>query len=133
MIARVRGISSTRTRTIDKPFKWVDPNGNSIVIPFGAQATGSLDFDILKTGYLWSFHHTDKIEPGMGIGLHVTRLELGLDTSTTIPAIRSAKIVDTTVALPVISLTLKYPVTPGFHWYVKSETIVLTFDNWTGI
>ncbi len=28
---------------------------------------------------------------------------------------------------------LKYNVTPRFHWYVKSKTFVLTFDNWTCI
>ena len=69
----------------------------------------------------------------MGAGLHVTRLAVGLDSSTTIPTNSSVKKVDTTVPLPVISLVLQYQVTPKFHWYLKAESFALKFDNWVGV
>jgi hypothetical protein len=112
---------------MDKKFEWGD-----ITIPFGAQVTSNMEYDIFKVGYLWSFHHTDKVELGVGAGLHITRLRLGLDASTTPPSNLSAQRVDTTVPLPVFSLVLNYTVTPKFHWYLKTEAFVVKFDNWTG-
>jgi len=125
-------INSEGTKTIEEDFEWVDPDGNSIIIPLGAQVISNLDYDIFKVGYLWSFHHTDKVELGVGAGLHITRLGLALDASTTTPANRSVENVDTTVPLPVLSLVLNYHVTPKFHWYVKAEAFALKFDNWAG-
>ena len=68
----------------------------------------------------------------MGAGLHITRLALGLDASVTVPASSSVTNVSTTVPLPVLSLILKYNVTPEFLWYLKSEAFFLKFDNYTG-
>jgi len=125
-------INSPGEKTIEKEFEWVDRDGNTIIIPAGAQATSDHNLDIIKIGYLWSFHHSDKVELGLGAGLHYTRLALDLDASTTIPANSSVKKVDTTVPLPVLSLVLQYNVTPKFHWYLKSETFAMKFDNWIG-
>ncbi len=125
-------ISSEGNRTLDKEFEWVDPDGNTIIIPIGAQVISNLDYDIFKVGYLWSFHHSDKVELGVGAGLHITRLALGLDASTTFPANRAVEDVNTTVPLPVFSLVLKYNVTPKFHWYLKTEAFALKFDKWAG-
>jgi len=120
-------IDSTGSKIMDKEFEWGD-----ITIPFGAQVTSNMDYDIFKVGYLWSFHHTDKVELGVGAGLHITRLRMGLDVSLKNQPNPSAQRVDTTVPLPVFSLVLNYSVTPKFHWYLKTEAFVVKFDNWTG-
>jgi hypothetical protein len=125
-------INSTGNKIIDKEFEWVDPGGNPVTIEAGAQVTSSLDYDIFKIGYLWSFHHTDKVELGVGAGLHITRVSLGIDASITTPPNQSLQNVNTTVPLPVISFVLKYNVTPKFHWFLKSESFALKFDNWVG-
>ncbi len=125
-------ISSDGGKSVEESFEWVDEDGNAITIPIDALVTSSLDYDIFKVGYLWSFHHSDKVELGLGTGLHITRLAVGLDASTTIPAPSSVKNVDTTVPLPVVSLVLNYKVTPKLYWYLKSEAFALKFDNWTG-
>ncbi len=125
-------INSTGDKIIDEEFNWVDPGGNPITIPIGAQATSRHELDILKIGYLWSFHHSEKVELGLGAGLHITRLALGLDASITNPLNSTVKNVNTTVPLPVISLVLQYNVTPKLHWYLKSEAFLLKFDNWVG-
>ena len=125
-------INSTGSKTIDEEFSWVDPDGNPITIEAGAQVNSNLDYDIFKVGYLWSFHHTDKVELGVGAGLHITRLRMGLDASITNPPNQTLQNVNTTVPLPVFSLVLSYSVTPKFHWYLKTEAFVVKFDNWTG-
>jgi len=123
-------ISSEGTKTLDESFEWVDEDGNSITIPAKAQIVSNLDYDIFKVGYLWSFHHTDKVEIGVGAGLHITRLSLGLDV-TDPPGIGTED-VDTTVPLPVFSVLLKYNITPKWSWYLKSEAFALKFDKWAG-
>ena len=90
-----------------------------------------LDYDIFKVGYLWSFHRTDKVEMGVGAGLHITRLFLAMDVDTATGPIGTED-VDTTVPLPVISFVLKYNVTPKFSWFLKTEAFALKFDKWAG-
>ena len=124
-------ISSEGNKSIEEEIEWVDPDGNPVTIPIGAQVVSNLDYDIFKVGYLWSFYHSDKVELGAGAGLHITRLGLALQASATSGSI-STENVDTTVPLPVFSLVLKYNVTPKFHWYLKAEAFALKFDKWAG-
>jgi hypothetical protein len=123
-------INSTGSKTIDEEISWIDPDGNPITIPVGAQVNSILDYDIFKVGYLWSFHHSDKVELGVGAGLHITRLTMALDASTL--SKDALQNVNTTVPLPVLSFVLNYNVTPTFGWYLKTEAFALNFDNWSG-
>ena len=125
-------IRSEGNKTLEQDFEWVDEDGNTIIVPFGAQVVSDLDYDIFKVGYLWSFHHTDKIEMGVGAGLHITRLALGLNASVTNPPSSAIEQVDTTVPLPVISFVIKYTINPKWHWYLKTEAFALKFDKWAG-
>jgi hypothetical protein len=126
-------IDSIGSKTISKGFDWPPPGGGApIPIEAGAQVVSSLEYDIFKVGYLWSFHHTDKVELGFGAGLHITRLKMGLDATLKNQSKPSLQNVDTTVPLPVFSLVLNYNVTPKLHWYLKTEAFVVKFDNWTG-
>ena len=124
-------INSEGNKTIETQFDWVDEDGNEIVVPVGAQAVSNLDYDIFKVGYLWSFHRTDKVELGVGAGLHITRLFLSMDVDTTSGPIGTED-VDTTVPLPVISLVIKYQINPKWHWALKTEAFALKFDKWAG-
>jgi hypothetical protein len=76
-------ISLPGYKTIDHEIDWVDEDGNPVVIPVGAKVSTSLDYDIYKVGYLWSFHHTDKIEMSAGIGLHTMSIAVSLKTDVT--------------------------------------------------
>jgi hypothetical protein len=125
-------INSTGSKIIEEEFDWEDNDGNTVTVPVGAQVFSILDYEIFKLGYLWSFHHTDKIELGVGAGRHITQLSMDLDASSTTPPSQSLQDAKTTVPLPVFSLVLKYNVTPKFHWYLKSEAFLLKYDNWTG-
>ncbi len=127
-------IDSKGKKTLERPVEWVDEDGNSIVIPLGVQATSRLETEILKVGYLWSFHHSDKVELGLGAGLHITRLAISLDATASPPITVPSSInqVDTTLPLPVVSFVLSYKITPKLHWFLKTDAFALKFDNWSG-
>ncbi len=120
-------INSTGSKILEEELDWGD-----ITIPAFAEVTSSLDYDIFKVGYLWSFHHSDKVELGVGAGLHITRLTMALDAETTTSPDPTLQNVNTTVPLPVLSLGLNYHVTPKFLWYLKTEAFALKFDDWIG-
>ena len=124
-------ISSDGNKMLAKEFDWLDENGNKITIPIGASVDTALDYDILKVGYLYSFHHTDKVELSVGAGLHMTRIGIGLSAEAT-GAPLETRDVSTTLPLPVLSFALIYQVTPKFSWHFKSEFFALEFDKWDG-
>jgi len=124
-------ISSQGNKAVEEEFDWVDDNGDPITIPVGASVTSSLDYDIIKIGYLWSFHHTDKVELAVGGGFHITSIAIGMTADTTSSGIDTTD-VSTTVPLPVLSFALSYHVTPKFSWYLKSEFFALRFNDWEG-
>lgn len=124
-------INSDGNKNLDEQFEWVDDNGDTITIPVGAQVTSSLGYDIYKLGYLWSFHHTDKVELAVGAGLHWTRLDLQLLSDTTSSGL-DAQDVSTSIPLPVMSFVMTYSVTPKFLWSLKTEFFAMSFDDWDG-
>ncbi len=123
-------ISNEGNKTLDEPFEWVNEDGETITID--GQVISNFDYDIFKVGYLWSFYHTDKVEIGVGAGLHITRLALVLNASSTTPASSAIEQVDSTVPLPVISVLLNYRINHKWSWYLKSEAFALKFDKWAG-
>ena len=125
-------IDSVGSKTIDEEFEWTNDNGDTVTVPVGAQVESALGYDIFKVGYLWSFHHSKKVELGVGGGLHIMRISANLNASATSPPGSSLQSVKTTVPLPVVSLVLKYQVTPKFHWYLQTEAFALKYSDWTG-
>ena len=119
-------ISSSANKVVEKEFEW-----NGEIIPVGATVSSALDYEILKLGYLWSFHHTDKIELGVGAGLHVTRVDFDLQSSSTVG--NNDGDANVTAPLPVISFGLNYSVTPKFSWMVKTEFFGIKYEDYTGI
>lgn len=125
-------ITSQGDKVLSEEFQWLDENGNQITIPVGAKVNSSLDYNIFKVGYLWSFHHSDKVEMAVGAGLHMTRIAFGLTTDS-ISSGGEAQNVSLTVPLPVVSFAINYAVTPKFHWIIKGEAFALKFEDWNGI
>ncbi len=125
-------IRSDGNKSIEEEFTWEDDNGNSITIPVGAQVTSRLKYDIFKLGYRWSFYHSDKVELAVGAGVHVTRFEMNLEASTTVPAGRSARGVETTVPLPVVAFTLAYRISPRWSWSLDNQWFAMRFGEYSG-
>lgn len=91
-------ISTDGNKSVEEEFEWLDENGDTITIPVGARVDTSLDYDIYRVGYLWSFHHTEKVEMSAGAGLHLTRVAIGLRAETTSSGVDTQD-VSTTVPL----------------------------------
>jgi hypothetical protein len=125
-------ISSDAKKVVETEFDWIDENGDPITIPIGAEVKSALDYEILKLGYLWSFHHTDKVELGVGAGLHVTRVDFSLQSDSTNLG-SSAGDASVTAPLPVVSFALNYSVTPKFSWLFKTEIFGIKYGDVTGI
>ena len=87
-------IASTGTKVLGQDIEWDD-----ITIPATATVSSELKYDIVKLGYLWSFYHNDKVELGVGAGVHVTRLSL-LMNATFAGTELETQDVNTTVSLP---------------------------------
>jgi len=128
----IYSIKAKGNKILEEDFNWLDEDGNTITIPIGANVNASLDYDIYKVGYLWSFHHTDKIELAVGAGLHITRIAIGLDAGGIYTG-NEARDVKTTMPMPVFSFSLSYHITPKLQWYLKPEFFALKFDEWDGI
>jgi hypothetical protein len=124
-------ISIDGTKQIEEQIDWVDENGDPITIPIGARVDTQMDYDIYKLSYLWSFYHCDKVELAAGLGLHITRIAVGLQAETTSSGI-DARDASLTLPLPVLSFGLSYNVTNKLSWYLKSETFSIELDEWTG-
>jgi hypothetical protein len=125
-------ISADGNKVVEEEFDWLDENGDTITIPVDAKVDSSLDYDIFKVGYLWSFYHTDKVELAAGAGLHLTRFAIGMHAETTSSGIDTQD-VSTTVPLPVISFNLSYNITPKFSWSLRAEAFALKFEDWDGV
>lgn len=125
-------IKSDGHKTVEKEFEWLDEDNNTITIPVGAKVDSSLDYNIFKLGYLWSYYHTDKVEMSIGAGLHITRISADLHADTTSSGLE-AQNVAVTAPLPVISFSINYAVTPKFSWLMKVEAFTLKYKDWDGI
>ncbi len=125
-------ITSRGNKKLEKDIEWLDKNGDPITIQAGVKVDSSLDYNIFKVGYLWSFYHSDKVEMAVGGGLHITRIAFGLNSDTTSSG-AEAQDVSLTMPLPVVSFALNYAVTPKFHWVIKGEAFALKFEDWNGI
>lgn len=125
-------ISSDGKKTVEEQFEWIDNDGNEITIPVGAKVETAFDYDIYKFGYLWSFHHTDKVEMAVGAGLHIARIAIDMTSDTTSSGIEASN-VSTGLPLPVVSFNLNYKITPKFDWSLKAEWFAIEFDEWKGL
>jgi len=124
-------ISSDGDRSIQKDIEWLGRDGNVITIPVGASVKSSLEYDIVKLAYLWSFYHSDKVELSVGGGIHLTDIGVKLEASVTNNGVSASK-ADMIAPLPVVSLRLAYDVTPKFSWFWQAELFAISVGDWDG-
>jgi hypothetical protein len=124
-------ISSDGERSIQKDIEWLGRDGNVITIPVGASVNSSLDYDIVKLAYLWSFYHSDKVELSVGAGIHLTDIGVKLEASVTDNGV-SASNADMLAPLPVVSFRLGYSVTSKLSWFLQTELFAISVGDWDG-
>lgn len=123
------------SKTLRTSVDWVDPDGNQITIDAGSEVSSSMLYDIVKVGYYWSFHHTDKVELSFGGGLHISKFEVDLDVktdSTGNPTTQESRRVAHTVPLPTLGIALNYRINPSLYWFLKAEGFYMKYDDWDG-
>ena len=124
-------INANNGLTIETELEWVDENGDPITIPVGASVSSSLNYEIWKLGYLWTFYDSDKVRISAGAGLHTTSVSLSLDADTTSSG-ASASRGDTTLPLPVLSFEMAYLIQPRLQWFARAELFAISVGDWSG-
>ena len=129
-------VDSSANRHLESDVEWVDPDGNDITISAGSRVSSSLQYEISKASYYWSFYHNEKVELMAGAGLHISRFAIDLDVLNTpagSPATQRTENAATTLPLPTLGFGLNYQVSPKLHWYLRGEGFYLEYDDWRGM
>jgi hypothetical protein len=124
-------ISADGERSINRDIEWLSPSGDVITIPVGAGVKSSMEYDIVKLVYKWSFYHNEKVELSVGGGIHLTDIAVNLTASATNTG-ETASRAASLVPLPVVSFRLGYDVTPKLNWFLQTELFALSVDDWDG-
>ncbi len=88
------------------------------------------DTEILKLAYTFSFLNSEKVELGVGAGLHISRLEIELQDVND-PANKTA-LAEFTAPLPVARIILNYNISPRWRWTNSVDFFYLNFGNFEG-
>lgn len=110
----------------------IDIDGQPILV--GARIESYLNTAIFKLGYNYSFYHSDKVEMAVGGGLHITGLDAGVKGEITVgdPRAVASESSSLTAPLPVVSLKLRYKITPALSWGLSTDVFLLTFGDYEG-
>jgi hypothetical protein len=103
-------MNSSGSKQITKDIEW----GDSGIIEAGAAVSAYFDIDIYKVNYTYSVYRNEKVELGVGAGLHITAIDVGLNAQGTIDGIGSDTYNESsnvTAPLPVIGVRFSYNIT----------------------
>lgn len=95
----------------------------------GTQVHTIYNTEIFKLAYSYSFIHVKQFEFAFGAGLHVMKMEIGLDA----PGIGEEEKVDGTAPLPVFSFGGRYNLTPKLSVHGKTEHFLINADKYKGV
>lgn len=121
-------------RTVTRNIEW-----NGQTYPVGARVSSFFEQTTYKVNYLFSFYHNEKVELGVGAGLHITDLATGLkvenisDVPILDPDINLKGDVSATAPLPVGSLLLEYRILPRFAVRLRNDWFALDYDGYKGV
>jgi len=124
-------ISSDGEQAIQKEIEWLTRDGSQTTIPLGAGVRSSLNYDIYKFAYRWSFYRSDKVELSVGAGIHLTDILIDLEATVIGEPVSTSK-ADSLVPLPVVSFRIGYDVTPKLYWFMQTEVFAISVGDWDG-
>ena len=113
-------------KSISKDIEWGD-----VTFPVGASIESRLDTEVLKLAYNYSFYHNEKVELGIGAGLHITKVTAGL-AGIASSGSRSNVETSTTAPLPVVGARLNYWMTPKFSFRFALDIFGIEIGNYAG-
>lgn len=120
-------VESSGTKTLTKD---IDYNGETF--PAGATIESVFNTETTKVNYAWSFHHDDKVEISLGVGLHITKYEIILSGATLSNPGGSREEADVTLPLPVIGFRLGYNIYTNLEFITSYDLFSLRYDQYEG-
>jgi len=124
-------VKSKGYRNINEEIKW---DGGSI--PVGANIKSHFDMDVYKINYGYSFYHNEKVELMLTAGIHVTTIDLGLQTSGFVENNTSRPYNSSnggTLPLPVIGFQGEYTIIDKILFVeYKTDYFILSYDGVKG-
>ena len=123
------GSSGSKSTTTD--IEW----GDSGIIQAGAAVSMNFDLDMYKVNYTYSMYHSDKVELGVGAGLHVTAIDVGLNAQGTIDSVPSTAYNESskvTAPLPVLGVRLSYDITSDLVANFNYDFFAIKIDEHKG-
>jgi len=131
IVATYFSVRSDGHKTARDDFEW-----DGDVIGAGATVDTYFNMDIFKLNYAYSFYHSERMEVSLSIGLHITKIDLGLNAVGTIndvPKENLSESLSVTAPLPVLGFQGEYVIVPNdlFINY-KTYAFYLEFDNYKG-
>jgi len=111
---------------------------NDQTIAAGASTTTSLNFNIWRLLYNYSFYRNDKVELGVSPGLYMMQTKFnfaaqGTITSPTTGTFSATSVNEQlTLPLPSIGLVANFNITPKLQFQSRYDFFYLTINNYTG-
>jgi hypothetical protein len=111
---------------------------NDQTIAAGASTTTSLNFNIWRLLYNYSFYRNDKVELGVSPGLYMMQTKFnfaaqGAITSPTTGTFSATSVNEQlTLPLPSIGLVANFNITPKLQFQSRYDFFYLTVNNYTG-
>lgn len=124
-------VNSSGSKTTTKDIEW----GDSGVIDAGAAVSMHFDLDMYKVNYTYSVYRTDKIEFGVGAGLHITAIDVGLNAQGTIdgtPLDIYSENSNVTAPLPVLGVRFSYDITSDLAANFNYDFFALKVGDYKG-
>jgi hypothetical protein len=108
---------------------------NDQTIAAGASTTTSLNFNIWRLLYNYSFYRNDKVELGVSPGLYMMQTKFSFSGQGTVNNVVGASTIvneQLTLPLPSIGLVANFNITPKLQFQSRYDFFYLTINNYTG-
>lgn len=117
-------INRRGTKTLDRVLE-----GDDITIPIGTTVETTLNFDIYKAAYSYSFFQDDRIDLAVALGLYVMPVSYDIDAKGFVQYDVSSEF---TAPLPVLGLRSDFAITE--KWFLRSsiDIFYLEYDKFKG-
>jgi hypothetical protein len=123
-------IDSSGSLNVNRDFTW---DGRDIAS--GAQVDSHFNVDMYKVNYTYSFYHSDKVELGLGAGLHITGIDVGLNAQGNIDGVNGEVYkgsVKVTAPLPVVGVRLRYDITKDLEANFSYDLFMIKVGDYKG-
>ena len=105
-----------------------------ITYPVGAYLKSYLNTAVFKVSYNYSFYHSDKVELAVGAGLHIMRIEVGIEGELVAGNTNNIAASGATVTapLPVVGAKIVYGINDHWRWIAGTDLFFISLLDYNG-